>query len=176
MVLVERTPFKAEDSQERDVMTMSSLRNTLMGLLALLIAAATAGGPAWSAEKASRVQLSAVDAHRTIDTLNLKSLKKGLRATEAVGTFTKLALKTRYDALIGDFREFHRAKSGNLDALRGRFEELLGETLDLLRAGDPPLFRRLSRAQAGLWRLLSDPVEFSAADRAPVVLVKRQSR
>lgn len=157
-------------------MTKPSMRNTIMGSLALLIAAAVAGGPAWSAERASRVQLSSIDAHRAIDTLDLKSLKKGLRATEAVGTFTKLALKTRYDALIGDFREFHRANSGNLDALRGRFEELLGETLELLRAGDPPLFRRLSRAHADLWRLLSNPVEFSAADRAPVVLVKRQSR
>jgi len=97
--------------------------------------------------------------------LDLTSLKKRLRESEALGFFTKLSLKNQVDDLVEQFRAFHRGRGGpRLAALRERYDLLLLKVLSLLQDSDPPLACDISASREALWSLLADPAKFTACD------------
>ncbi len=151
----------------------------ICGLVILMLTFLALSREALAQDDRRRTNLAAASDHADVDALDLEALRSGLRTTRAIGTLTKLKLKSRYDALIQDMREFHMGEAGDsLDSLRKRFEGLLARVLDLVRSEDPSLFRTLQRSRIGLWRLLSDPVRFAASDRRTTVasLAVRQNR
>lgn len=151
----------------------------ICGLVILMLTFLALSREALAQDDPRRTNLAAAGAYADVDALDLEALQSGLRATRAIGALTKLKLKSRYDALIQDVRKFHIGEAGDsLDSLRKRFEGLLDRVLDLVRSEDPSLFRTLQRSRIGLWRLLSDPRRFAAADRRTTVasLAVRQDR
>ncbi len=151
----------------------------ICGLVILMLTFLVLSRQALAQDDPRHTNLAAAGAYGNVDALDLEALKSGLRTTRAIGALTKLKLKSRYDALIQDVRKFHIGEAGDsLDSLRKRFEGLLDRVLDLVRSEDPSLFRTLQRSRIGLWRLLSDPRRFAAADRRTTVasLAVRQDR
>lgn len=97
--------------------------------------------------------------------LDLASLKKRLRETEALGFFTKLSLKNQVDDLVEQFRAFHEGRGRpRLAELRERYDLLLLKVLSLLQESDPPLACDISASRETLWNLLADPAKFTACD------------
>ena len=92
----------------------------------------------------------------------MKQLVARLRATKAIGFFTKLALKNQIDDVLGKFRRYHAGTCDTaLDALREEFNLLLMKVLSLLQDNDPELFRTLAGARDILWNKLTDPTAFA---------------
>lgn len=93
---------------------------------------------------------------------DMKELVARLRATKAIGFFTKLALKNQIDDLLGKLRCYH---AGTCDAplltLREEFNLLLMKVLSLLQDHDPDLFRTLAGTRDILWTRLTDPIAFA---------------
>ena len=95
-------------------------------------------------------------------TLDVKSLEDKLKATKAIGVFTKLSLKNQVDDLLDKFRDFHRGqRPPTLADLRQPYELLLMKVLSLLQDGDPPLAHEISASREALWGILSDPAKFA---------------
>jgi hypothetical protein len=93
--------------------------------------------------------------------VDLNSLEKRLRDTNAVGVFTKLALKNEVDDLLERFRTFHAGRGGTtLAKLRENYDLLVLKVVSLLQDKDPPLARDISTSRDALWNLLADPVKF----------------
>jgi len=93
--------------------------------------------------------------------VDLSALEKRLRATNAIGVFTKLSLKNEVDDLLERFRAFHAGRGGaTLAKLRENFDLLVLKVISLLQDKDPPLARDISTSREGLWNLLADPVKF----------------
>jgi hypothetical protein len=94
--------------------------------------------------------------------LDLKSLEQRLRATPAIGAFTKIALKNQVDDLTGKFREYHEGRSkAKLQDLRQPYELLLMKVLSLLQDDDPALANEIARSREVLWSILSDKTKFT---------------
>ncbi|MGH2376385.1 MAG: hypothetical protein ACRDIC_23355 [bacterium] len=92
----------------------------------------------------------------------IKELVARLRATKAIGFFTKLALKNQIDDLLGKFRCHHAGTCDSpLLTLREEFNLLLMKVLSLLQDNDPDLFRTLAGARDILWNKLTDPTAFA---------------
>src|SRR3970040_1363653 len=121
-----------------------------MGLLAAGAIATPAGGDGGGpgrgistpAKKAVETEAPPETAKKEFD---IKELVDRLRATKAIGFFTKLALKDQIDDLLGKFRCY---PAGTCDAplptLREEFNLLLMKVLSLLQDNDPDLFRTLA--------------------------------
>jgi len=93
--------------------------------------------------------------------VDLSSLEKRLRATSAIGVFTKLALKNEVDDLLNRFRAFHDGRGGmTLATLRESFDLLVLKVVSLLQDKDTLLARDISTSREALWNLLADPVKF----------------
>lgn len=93
---------------------------------------------------------------------DIKELVARLRATNAIGFFTKLALKNQIDDLLGKFRRFHAGTCDtSLNTLREEFNLLLMKVLSLLQDHDPDLFRTLAGGREILWTKLTDPTAFA---------------
>ena len=94
--------------------------------------------------------------------VDLKSLEKRLRETEAIGLFTKITLKNQIDDLVNQFREHHR-NSGktSLAELRQRYDMLLLKLLSLLQDKDPSLAVTIVASRDTLWSILTDPIQFT---------------
>ena len=94
--------------------------------------------------------------------LDLPSLEKRLRETEAIGLFTKITLKNQVDDLVNQFREYHR-KPGetSLAELRQRYDMLLLKLLSLLQDSDPSLAHTILASRDTIWGILTDPVKFT---------------
>ncbi len=93
--------------------------------------------------------------------LDLGSLEKRLRETEAIGAFTKLSLKNQVDDLLADFREYHKSHDRSmLTRLRQAYDLLLMKVLSLLQDNDPALARDIASSREALWRILTDPDKF----------------
>jgi hypothetical protein len=89
-------------------------------------------------------------------------MEQRLRATRAIGVFTKLSLKNQVDDLLAQFRAFHGGKSATpLAELRRRFELLLLKVVSLLQDGDAELAAAVSSSREAIWAVLVDPVKFS---------------
>lgn len=94
--------------------------------------------------------------------LDLPSLEKQLRETEAIGFFTKVTLKNQVDDLVKQFREYHRNPGkASLAELRQRYDMLLLKLLSLLQDSDPPLAHTIVASRDAIWGVLTDPVKFT---------------
>ena len=96
--------------------------------------------------------------------LDFASLESRLRATKAIGVFTKLSLKNQIDDLLHEFRLFHQGRGPALPTLRDRYDLLLLKVQSLLQNDDPPLARDVSASREQIWRILVDPVQFVKLD------------
>jgi type IV secretory pathway VirB10-like protein len=93
--------------------------------------------------------------------LDLTSLEKRLRDTNAIGVFTKLSLKNEVDDLLERFRTFHEGRGGTtLAELRENYDLLILKVVALLQDKDSALARDISTSREALWSLLKDPVKF----------------
>lgn len=94
--------------------------------------------------------------------LDLKSLETQLKATKAIGVFTKLSLKNQIDDLLGRLRAFHQGGiKTSLMELRRSFDMLVMKTLALIQDADPSLAGALASSRESIWGILSDPAKFA---------------
>jgi hypothetical protein len=96
-------------------------------------------------------------------TLDVADLKSRLRDTNAIGVFTKLALKNQMDDLVQQFRTHHHSgqKSG-VAPLRQLYDTLVLKVLSVIEGRDPSLARAISGSREAIWGLLADPIKFSS--------------
>jgi hypothetical protein len=92
---------------------------------------------------------------------DVNKLADRLRASSAIGVFTKLALKNEVDDLLDAFRRFHTGQGDPLAELRERFNLLLMKIASLVQDKDPKLSKDIFNAREVLWAKLVDPKEFS---------------
>jgi hypothetical protein len=104
-----------------------------------------------------------VSAHApTAASLDLTSLKQRLRDSNAIGVFTKLALKNQVDDLLDKFRKFYGGQLKiTLPQLRASYELLVEKVLVLLQDSDPPLAKEIAASREAIWSLLADPQKFA---------------
>ena len=96
--------------------------------------------------------------------LDVAALKERLRDTDAIGVFTKLALKNQVDALLQQFRTHYlNGQKTAPAALRQQYDMLVLKVLALLQDGDPPLAKTIAGSREAIWGILADPVKFNAA-------------
>jgi hypothetical protein len=93
--------------------------------------------------------------------LDLTSLEKRLRETDAIGVFTKLTLKNQVDDLLDRFRAHYEGKTKtSLLELRQPFDLLMLKVLSLLQDRDSSLASAILASREAMWSILSDPVKF----------------
>ena len=96
--------------------------------------------------------------------LDLASLEKRLRDTNAIGVMTKLSLKNQVDDLLNQFRAFYAGKlKTTLADLRRPYDLLILKVLSLLQDKDPSLAAALAASREAIWGILSDQTKFAAA-------------
>ncbi len=96
--------------------------------------------------------------------LDVAALKARLRDTNAIGVFTKLALKNQVDDLLQQVRAHHQSgqKTG-VAPLRQPYDMLVLKTLCLVQDSDPALARTISGSLEAIWGILADPEKFHSA-------------
>ena len=95
--------------------------------------------------------------------LDLNALKEQLKATKAIGVFTKISLKNQVDDLMGQFRDYYQGKSKlTMTDLRRSYNRLMMKVLSLLQTGDPPLASDIVSSREAIWGVLVDPKKFAA--------------
>ena len=95
--------------------------------------------------------------------LDLQSLEARLKATPAIGVFTKLTLKNQIDDLLAQFRAYYRGQLKlSLAALRQSFDRLVVKVLALLQDADPALALAIDASRESIWGILSNPAKFAA--------------
>jgi hypothetical protein len=93
--------------------------------------------------------------------LDLTSLEKRLRDTDAIGVFTKLTLKNQVDDLLDRFRAHYEGKTKtSLPELRQPFDLLILKVLSLLQDRDSSLANAILASREAMWGILSDPAKF----------------
>ena len=94
----------------------------------------------------------------------MAALKARLRDTDAIGVFTKLALKNQVDDLLEQFRALHQGgqKTG-VASLRQPYDMLVLKVLAVVQDGDPSLARTIAGSREAIWEILADPQKFNAA-------------
>lgn len=93
--------------------------------------------------------------------LSLDELAERIKATPAIGVFTKLTLKNDIDDLLAAMAGYHERGKGELSGLHQRYESLVLKLLTLLEDKEPDLARSLARSRGDIWNLLADPVRFA---------------
>lgn len=94
--------------------------------------------------------------------LDLTSLEKRLKETNAIGVFTKLTLKNQVDDLLNQFRAYYQGRVKiTLAELRQPYDLLILKVLSLLQDGDPSLASAIRASRDAIWSILSDPVKFA---------------
>ena len=97
-------------------------------------------------------------------TLDVASLKARLRDTDAIGVFTKLALKNQVDDLLKQFRtQYQSAPNPDVTALRQPYNMLVLKVLALVQDSDPSLARTISNSREAIWGILADRDKFNSA-------------
>jgi len=110
--------------------------------------------------QAARAKSEAV---KPAPTLDVAALKERLRSTDAIGVFTKLALKNQMDDLLQQVRDYHQGGGANgVNALRQPYDMLVLKVLAVVQDGDPSLARMISGSREAIWGILADPVKFNA--------------
>lgn len=94
--------------------------------------------------------------------IDLATLEKRLRETNAIGVFTKITLKNQIDDLLDLFRAHYQGRTKtSLAELRQPFDMLLLKVLSLLQDGDPPLARVIVASREAIWGILASPATFT---------------
>ena len=94
--------------------------------------------------------------------LDLTTLEKRLKETDAIGVFTKIALKNQVDDLLDQFRAHYQGRATTtLVELRQPYDMLLLKVLSLLQDRDPSLARMVVTSREAIWGILADPVKFA---------------
>ena len=93
--------------------------------------------------------------------LDIAGLKTRLRDTNAIGVFTKLALKNQVDDLLQQVRAHHQSgQKTSVAPLRQPYDMLVLKTLCLVQDSDPSLARTISGSLEAIWGILADPEKF----------------
>lgn len=96
--------------------------------------------------------------------LDVEALKTRLRDTDAIGLFTKIALKNQVDDLLEQFREQHiDGQSNGVAALREPYDLLVLKVLALIQDDDPTLARSVAASREAIWAILADREKFKSA-------------
>jgi hypothetical protein len=94
--------------------------------------------------------------------LDLATLEKRLRETNAIGAFTKISLKNQVDDLLDQFRAYYQGRvKTTLAELRQSYDMLLLKVLSLLQDDDPSLARMIVASREPIWGILTDPAKFA---------------
>ena len=95
-------------------------------------------------------------------TLDLDALEAQLRATKAIGLFTKMSLKNKVDDLMQQFREHYAGKTTRtMTDLRRSYDLLIMKVLSLLQDDDRMLASAIVSSREAIWGLLSDQNKFA---------------
>ncbi len=96
--------------------------------------------------------------------LDVPALKTRLRDTNAIGVFTKLALRNQVDDLLQQFRAHHQSgQKTSVAPLRQPYDMLVLKTLCIVQDSDPSLARTISGSFEAIWGILSDPEKLNSA-------------
>jgi len=96
--------------------------------------------------------------------LDVAALKARLRDTNAIGGFTKLALKNQVDDLLKQFRaHYESGQKTSVASLRQPYNMLVLKVLALVQDSDPSLARTISGSREAIWGILADPEKFNSA-------------
>ena len=96
--------------------------------------------------------------------LDVAGLTTRLRDTDAIGVFTKLALKNQVDDLLEQFRSHHDdGQKTGVASLRQPYDMLVLKVLSLVQDKDPSLAHTISGSREAIWGILADPKKFHAA-------------
>jgi hypothetical protein len=94
--------------------------------------------------------------------LDLKGLEQRLKATKAIGLFTKLALKNQVDDLLTKFRAYHGGQQPpTLTDLRPNYELLIMKVQSLIQKDDPALAADVAQSREAIWGVLADKNKFA---------------
>ncbi len=94
--------------------------------------------------------------------LDVAALKARLRNTNAIGVFTKLALKNQMDDLLKQFRAHYQSgQKSSVTSLRQPYDMLVLKVLALVQDGDPSLARTILGSREAIWSILADPEKFN---------------
>jgi len=94
--------------------------------------------------------------------LDLNALEAQLRATKAIGVFTKISLKNQVDDLMKQFREHYGGKATRtMSDLRRSYDLLIMKVLSLLQDHDQMLASAIVSSREAIWGLLSDQAKFA---------------
>jgi hypothetical protein len=95
-------------------------------------------------------------------TLDLDALEAQLRATKAIGVFTKISLKNQVDDLMKQFRDHYGGKTTRtMTELRRSYDLLIMKVLSLLQDDDRQLASAIVSSREAIWGLLSDQNKFA---------------
>jgi hypothetical protein len=95
-------------------------------------------------------------------TLDLTALKEQLKATKAIGVFTKISLKNQVDDLMDQFRTYYQGKAKTtMPELRRSYDLLMMKVLSLLQDSDQKLASEIVSSREAIWVLLSDQKKFA---------------
>jgi hypothetical protein len=98
--------------------------------------------------------------------LDLNTLTEQLKATKAIGFFTKITLKNQVDDLLDKFRDYYRRKTKlTMTDLRRSYDLLMMKVLSLLQDEDQKLASAIVSSREAIWGLLADPKKFAALQR-----------
>jgi hypothetical protein len=94
--------------------------------------------------------------------LNLVALKDRLKATKAIGFFTKISLKNQVDDLMNKFHDHYQGTARTtMPELRRSYDLLMTKVLSLLQNSDGTLAADVVSSREAIWGLLSDPKKFA---------------
>jgi hypothetical protein len=94
--------------------------------------------------------------------LDMTALKEKLKATKAIGVFTKISLKNQVDDLMKQFSDHYQGKGkATMPELRRAYDLLLMKVLSLLQDSDQKLASEVVSSREAIWGLLSDPKKFA---------------
>ena len=95
-------------------------------------------------------------------TLDLTALEAQLRATKAIGVFTKISLKNQVDDLMKQFRDHYGGKTTRtMTELRRSYDLLIMKVLSLLQDDDQMLASAIVSSREAIWGLLANPKTFA---------------
>ena len=111
---------------------------------------------------ASKVAPPVAKAPASAPTLDLNALEEQLRATKAIGVFTKITLKNQIDDLLDRFGEYYEGKAKfTMTDLRRSYDLLMMKVLSLLQDEDQKLAAAIVSSRQAIWDLLADPKKFA---------------
>ena len=95
----------------------------------------------------------------------MKALTDQLRATKAIGVFTKLSLKNKVDDLLQDIGKHYEGKTPpTMTELRQHYNLLMMKVLSLLQDDDPVLASTIVASREAIWGLLANAKTFAALE------------